>query len=76
MKLFQLYPKALAHLTCKSPDRIDIARLKSLSTRVPFAEMLLRTIEITSTFSEETRIRSRLWAVLNVERDGLLAILR
>ena len=26
MKLFQLYPKALAHLTCKSPNRAPLLR--------------------------------------------------
>ena len=34
MKLFQLYPKALAHLTCKSPDSLQ-ARANTQSVSQP-----------------------------------------
>ena len=33
MKLFQLYPKALAHLTCKSP--LEVWKLGGLVTPTP-----------------------------------------
>ena len=33
MKLFQLYPKALAHLTCKSPEGAPKNEKRNIQTR-------------------------------------------
>ena len=45
MKLFQLYPKALAHLTCKSPFHEDTKERKGLGTS-PFGPPGLTTVPI------------------------------
>ena len=56
MKLFQLYPKALAHLTCKSPDTKE---RKGLGTS-PFGPTGLSTVPIpcvSSVFLKSNAVR-------------------